>query len=69
MSDKISTLEKIGYSRIKPDRCDINDYESLLIKEKNGNTTTLYRLLSKKKEIDERHNFNTSWNVFNSHLH
>ena len=41
---KISSLEKIGYLKTLPKDADINDYESLLISEKDGKTITLYIL-------------------------
>ena len=65
---KISSLEKIGYLKTLPKEADINDYESLLISEKDGKTITLYILASERKEFDEISNFTNSWDVFNSYL-
>ena len=65
---KISSLEKIGYTKILPRDANINDYESLLITEKDGKKITLYRLSSKRVEYDDTNNFSNSWDVFNSHL-
>ena len=65
---KISSLEKIGYTKILPNNANINDYESLLITEKDGKKITLYRLSSKRVEYDDTNNFSNSWDVFNSHL-
>ena len=65
---KISSLEKIGYLKTLPKDADINDYESLLISEKDGKTITLYILVSERKEFDETSNFTNSWDVFNSYL-
>ena len=65
---KISSLKKIGYITNLPKNADINLYETLLIKKKNGQEITLYRLESKNKEFDETNDFNRSWNVFNSYL-
>tara|TARA_B100000965_G_C19508020_1_gene720625 strand:+ start:124 stop:336 length:213 start_codon:yes stop_codon:yes gene_type:complete len=65
---KISSLEKIGYTKILPHDANINDYESLLITEKDGKKITLYRLSSKRREYDDTNNFSNSWDVFNSHL-
>ena len=68
MSDKISSLEKIGYLKILPKGADINDYESLVITTKKGTKITLYRLASEKIQFDDASNFNSSWDVFNSNL-
>ena len=65
---KLSSLEKIGYVKTLPESADINDYESITIKEGNGIKVTLYRNLDKKKEIDDTTNFSSSWDVFNSYL-
>ncbi len=63
---KIRAFEEIGYIKTLPKRSDINDYESIKIKIKNGDKLTLYRNLSKKKEIDDTSDFGSSWDVFNS---
>jgi hypothetical protein len=69
MSDKkISSLEKIGYLKVVPKNADINDYESIIIKEKSGKTLTLYRLTKDRGDVDDTSNFNRSWDVFNSLL-
>ncbi|MEC9209522.1 MAG: hypothetical protein VX762_03760 [Bacteroidota bacterium] len=65
---KTSSLEKIGYIKTLPKDADINDYENLLITEKDGKKITLYRLLSEREEFDDTGNFSNSWNVFNSYL-
>ena len=65
---KISSLEKIGYLKTLPKDADINDYESLLITEKDGKIITLYVLVSERKEFDDTSNFTNSWDVFNSYL-
>ena len=65
---KISSLEKIGYIKSLPTGADINDYESISIKQKNGKTLILYRTLENRKEFDDIGNFSSSWNVFNSCL-
>ena len=65
---KISSLEKIGYIKSLPKGADINDYESISIKQKNGEIITLYRTLEDRKEFDDIANFSNSWNVFNSCL-
>ena len=65
---KISSLEKIGYIKSLPKGADINDYENVSIKEKNGKTLTLFRALEDRKEIDDIDNFSNSWNIFNSLL-
>jgi hypothetical protein len=69
MSDKkISSLEKIGYLKVVPKDADMNDYESIIIKEKSGKTLTLHRLTKDRENIDDTSNFNSSWDVFNSLL-
>ena len=65
---KISSFEKIGYIKKLPKNADINIYESLLVKKKNGQETTLYRPISKKIEFNETNDFSRSWDVFNSRL-
>ena len=65
---KISSLEKIGYIRSLPKGADINDYDSISIKEKNGKKLTLFRALEDRKEFDDIGNFSNSLNVFNSYL-
>ena len=65
---KISSLEKIGYIKSLPKGADINDYENISIKKKNGETLILYRALEDRKEIDDTSNFSSSWGVFNSYL-
>ena len=65
---KISSLEKIGYIKSLPKGADINDYENISIKEKNGQTLILYRALEDRKKIDDTSNFSSSWGVFNSYL-
>jgi hypothetical protein len=69
MSEKnTSSLEKIGYLKTLPKDADINDYESLLITEKDGEKITLYRLSSEREEFDDTSNFSNSWDIFNSNL-
>ena len=65
---KISSLEKIGYIKSLPKGADINDYENISIKKKNGETLILYRALEDRKETDDIGNFSNSWGVFNSYL-
>ena len=66
--NKTYSLEKIGYIKSLPKGADINDYENISIKEKNGKTFILYRALERKKEIDDTSNFSSSWGIFNSYL-
>ena len=69
MSDiKISSLEKIGYVKKLPINADINDYESITIKNKSGEKIKLYRNRVDRQEIDDTSNFTNSWDVFNSFL-
>ena len=65
---KISSLEKIGYIKSLPKGADINDYENISIKAKNGKTLILYRVLEDREKIDDISNFSNSWEVFNSYL-
>ena len=66
--NKISSLEKIGYIKSLPKGADINDYENISIKKKNGEILILYRALEDREEIDDTSNFSSSWGVFNSYL-
>jgi hypothetical protein len=65
---KISSLERIGYQKTLPENADINNYDSLIIKRKNGEKITLYKLSSQRIEFDNTSNFSNSWDVFNSYL-
>ena len=65
---RLSSLEKIGYIRKLPKDANLNDYESITIKSKDGKKITLYRNLDEKKEIDDISNFSSSWDLFNSYL-
>ena len=65
---KISSLEKIGYVKTLPINADINDYESITIKNKSGEKIKLYRNRLDREEIDDTSNFTNSWDVFNSLL-
>jgi len=65
---KASNFERIGYIKNLPNNADINDYESISVKNKEGKQTTLYRQIVEKKEIDDTSNFGSSWDVFNSLL-
>ena len=65
---KISSLEKIGYIKSLPEGANIDDYETINIKEKSGKTTILFRASKNRKKFDEINNFSSSWDVFNSHL-
>ena len=64
----LSSFKKIGYQNILPQGADINDYESITLKEKNGEKIILYRYIKEKKEIDDITNFQNSWNIFNDYL-
>tara|TARA_Y100000385_G_C12740575_1_gene486618 strand:+ start:211 stop:420 length:210 start_codon:yes stop_codon:yes gene_type:complete len=69
MSDKkISSFEKIGYVKTLPVNADINNYESITIKNKSGEKIKLYRYRFDREEIDDTSNFSSSWDVFNSLL-
>ena len=69
MSDtRISSYEKIGYKTSIPKGSDIDNFEKIVITDKLGKKTTLYRKKTEQKEFDETTDFNKSWDVFNSHL-
>ena len=65
---KQSSFEKVGYIKQLPTNADINDYESILVKNNEGKSTTLYRKIVKKRKFDDTTNFSESWDVFNSLL-
>ena len=65
---KISSFEKIGYLKSIPKNADINDFETISVTIKNGESVILYRDKKERKEIDETTNFKKSWEVFNSLL-
>jgi len=65
---KISSFEKIGYLKSIPKNADINDFETISVTIKNGESVILYRDKKERKEIDETTNFKESWEVFNSLL-
>ena len=69
MSKKqISSFEKIGYLKKLPKNADINNYEIIHLKHKNGLDIKLYRKL-KKFDINENTlDFKRSWQVFNNYL-
>ena len=64
----LSSFKKIGYQNTLPQGADINDYESITLKEKNGEKIILYRYIKEKKKIDDITNFQNSWNIFNDYL-
>ena len=69
MSDsKLSPYIKIGYKTSLTKGDDIDDFETITIKDKSGSNILLYREKSKKKSFDETTDFSKSWDVFNSHL-
>ena len=63
-----TSLEKIGYIKTLPKNSDINDYEVISVKNTNGESLTLYRLLEKRTDFDDTSNFSNSLEVFNSFL-
>ena len=68
MSDKTTSLEKIGYIKTLPKNSDINDYESISVKNTNGDSIVLYRFIETKTNFDDTSNFSNSLEVFNSFL-
>ena len=65
---KQSSFEKVGYIKQLPTNADINDYESILVKNNDGKSTTLYRKIVEEIKFDDTANFSESWDVFNSLL-
>ena len=65
--DKTS-LESIGYIKEIPKNADINDYEKINVKDKNGITKILYKRIEELQEFDKITDFNNSWRIFNDHL-
>ena len=61
-----SNFERIGYLKNLPINADINNYESISVKNKDAKSTTLYRHIVKEKKFDDTTNFSSSWDVFNS---
>jgi len=69
MSEKrLSSLEKIGYIKTLPKNSDINEYESISVKNTDGESIVLYRFIENKTNLDDTSNFSNSWEVFNSFL-
>jgi len=63
-----SSLEKIGYIKSLPKGARISDYESIIIKNKNGKKITMYRCISQNQETDKTEDFKKSWEVYKSYL-
>ena len=69
MSEKNqSSFEKVGYIKQLPTNAEISDYESILVKNNEGKSTTLYRKIVEVRKYDNTDNFSESWDVFNSLL-
>jgi len=65
---KQSSFEKAGYTKQLPANANIIDYESILVKNNEGKSTTLYRKIVEEIKFDDTTNFSESWHVFNSLL-
>ena len=65
---KILSFEKIGYTKNVPKVSDLDNFETISVKRKSGETITLYRNKLEKEEFDEISDFSKSWDIFNSHL-
>jgi len=65
---KQSSFEKVGYIKQLPANAEISDYESILVKNNEGKSTTLYRKIVEERKFDDTANFSESWDVFNSLL-
>ena len=66
--NKLHSLEKIGYTKNVPKVSDLDNFETISVKSKSGETITLYRNKLEKEEFDEISDFSKSWDIFNSHL-
>ena len=64
---KISSFKEIGYTRKIPKGANLDEFDTISIKSKSGEKTTLYRKKI-EEEPDENSNFNRSWDIFNSNL-
>ena len=67
-SKTTSSLEKIGYIKTLPKNSDINEYESISVKNTNGESIVLYRFIETKTDFDDTSNFSNSLEIFNSFL-
>ena len=65
---KQSSFEKVGYIKQLPTNAETSDYESILVKNNKGKSTTLYRKIVEVRKYDNTANFSESWDVFNSLL-
>ena len=65
---KKSSLKEIGYLKEIPRDADMDNYEKIDIKDKNGKVNTLYRPINESSKFDETTNFNKSWEIFNNYL-
>jgi len=65
---KTTSLDKIGYIKTLPKNSDINEYESISVKNTDGESIVLYRFIENKTNFDDTSNFSNSWEVFNSFL-
>ena len=63
---KQSSFEKVGYIKQLPSNAELSDYESILVKNNDGNSIILYRKIVKEREFDDTNNFSDSWDIFNS---
>jgi len=63
-----SSLEKIGYIKTLSKNSDINEYESISVKNTDGESIVLYRFIETKTDFDDTNNFSNSLEVFNSFL-
>ena len=66
--NKLHSLEKIGYTKNVPEGSDLDNFETISVKSKSGETITLYRNKLEKEEFDEISDFSKSWDIFNSYL-
>ena len=66
--NKLHSLEKIGYTKDVPKSSDLDNFETISITSKSGETITLYRNKLEKEEFDEISDFSKSWDIFNTHL-
>ena len=65
--NKLHSLEKFGYTKDVPEASDLDNFETISVKRKSGETITLYRNKLEKEEFDEISDFSKSWDIFNDH--
>ena len=65
---KKKSLKQIGYLEDIPENSNIIDYESIIIKKKNGHKNILYRKIQELDTDDDISDFKKSWQIFNNFI-